>query len=62
MNTRHAITGAIMLAFGATAVSDQAQTLRIATSVPQTHYLTVSIAAFADEVTERTNGDITFEI
>ncbi|CAN0420738.1 unnamed protein product [Ectocarpus sp. 12 AP-2014] len=36
--------------------------IRIATSVPETNYLTQSIKLFADEITERTDGDITFEI
>lgn len=36
--------------------------IRIATSVPEAHYLTQSVKRFADEVTERTDGDITFEI
>ncbi|MGP9498999.1 MULTISPECIES: TRAP transporter substrate-binding protein [unclassified Halomonas] len=36
--------------------------IRIATSVPEAHYLTQSVKRFADEVAERTNGDITFEI
>lgn len=37
-------------------------TMRIGTSVPHKHYLTQSIREFADEVTARTNGEITFEI
>lgn len=36
--------------------------IRIATSVPETNYLTQSIQRFADEITERTDGDITFEV
>lgn len=39
-----------------------AEVLRIGTSVPHNHYLTNSIREFADEVTARTNGDLTFEI
>ena len=62
MFMRLAFAGAITLAVSATTVVAQEKTLRVATSVPQTHYLTVSIAAFAEEVTKRTNGDITFEI
>lgn len=39
-----------------------AEVLRIGTSVPHNHYLTNSIREFADKVTSRTNGEITFEI
>jgi len=39
-----------------------AEVLRIGTSVPHNHYLTNSIREFADEVTTRTDGDLTFEI
>lgn len=53
--------GALM-ALMATAASAQDRVMRIATSVPDHHYLTVSIKRFADEVTARTDGRITFEI
>ncbi|MCJ8140961.1 TRAP transporter substrate-binding protein [Falsirhodobacter halotolerans] len=39
-----------------------AEVLRIGTSVPHNHYLTSAIREFADEVTARTEGELTFEI
>ena len=62
MKTHVTLGAALVLAVGSTAAWAQERTLRIATSVPQDHYLTVSIAEFADQVTERTGGDIAFEI
>ncbi|RFC61981.1 hypothetical protein DYI37_18175 [Fulvimarina endophytica] len=38
------------------------RTLRVATSVPQHHYLTRAIQTFADRVNERTDGEISFEV
>lgn len=50
-----------LIALMAQAQADE-KIIRIATSVPETNYLTQSVKRFADEVTERTDGDITFEI
>lgn len=62
MKANIALASALALAIGTGTASAQDRTLRIATSVPQDHYLTVSIAKFAEQVTERTDGAIAFEI
>ncbi|MCZ4352664.1 TRAP transporter substrate-binding protein DctP [Roseovarius aestuarii] len=55
---------AAAIALICTAGVSQAQdrSLRIATSVPQDHYLTRSITEFANRVTEKTDGKVTFEV
>lgn len=53
---------AVMAGLMATSALADERVMRIATSVPDQHYLTVSIAKFAEKVTERTDGRIKFEI
>ncbi|MDH2328691.1 TRAP transporter substrate-binding protein DctP [Cereibacter sp. SYSU M97828] len=57
------LTRAFTLVLSLTTTAATAEeTLRIGTSVPHNHYLTRSIKEFADEVTRRTDGEITFDI
>lgn len=56
------LAAAALLTAGLSSATAQERTLRIATSVPQDHYLTRSIAEFAERVTAETDGAIAFEI
>src|SRR5689334_14425832 len=60
MKTRAAI---ILCALGLAIApaSGAERTLRVATSVPHNHYLTLAVKDFADRVTERTGGEVAFE-
>lgn len=60
--TRKLLCGAVLWTMATSVGFAQERVMRVATSVPDHHYLTVSIKKFADEITERTDGRITFEI
>ncbi|MBD8652888.1 TRAP transporter substrate-binding protein [Rhizobium sp. CFBP 13726] len=59
LKTLAVVLAALVMGTGQGFAAERA--LRVATSVPHNHYLTNVIKEFADNVSKRTNGEITFE-